>query len=99
VYVTDLPHIPKEIEMQLVEDSRILKANSEKIYTIINDPDLLRRMREGEGEYESLIRQCLQAIINLEDAVYPTRPRVDLDKNGFEFRSGDTGMISSIDRF
>ena len=101
VQMTDLPYIPPEILEQLIEDSRILKESSERVHTIISDPELSHQMRYGDddGEYDSLIRQCLQAILNLQDAAYPTRPRVDLEKNGFEFRSGETGMISSIDRF
>ena len=97
--MTNPPHIPRAILEQLLEDSKILEENSQRIRTIIGDPELSRQMREDSIEYDSLIRQCLQEIINLQDTVYPTRPQADLEKNGYEFRSGDTGMISSIDRY
>jgi hypothetical protein len=83
----------------LIQESRILKENSEKIFQHINDPALLLKLKEDDSEYSILIRRCLQAIINLEDASYPTRPRVDIEKNGFEFRSANTGLVMSIDRF
>lgn len=97
--MTNLPHIPRAILEQLLEDSRILEENSNRIRTIIGDPELSRQIRENSIEYDALIRQCLQAIINLEDAVYPTRPRADLDKDGYEFRSGETGFVVAYDRF
>jgi hypothetical protein len=83
----------------ILEESKILKENSEKIFQYINDPVLFLKLKEDDSDYLVLIRRCLQAIINLEDASYPTRPRVDIEKNGFEFRSANTGLIMSIDHF
>lgn len=97
--MTDLAHIPQEILEQLIEDSRVLEGNSKRIDAIINDPELFNQMREGSSDYDALIRQCLQAIVNLQDAAHPTRPRVDLEKNGYEFRSGETGFVVAYDRF
>jgi hypothetical protein len=82
-----------------IKESKILKESSEKIFQYINDPALLLKLKEDDSEYRVHIMRCLQAIINLEDASYPTRPRVDIEKNGFEFRSANTGIVMSIDRF
>ncbi len=84
---------------KILEESKILKEDSEKIFQYINNPALFLKLKEDDSEYLILIRRCLQAIINLEDASYPTRPRVDIEKNGFEFRSANTGLILSLDRF
>jgi hypothetical protein len=82
-----------------IKESKILKESSEKIFQYINDPALLLKLKEDDLEYRVHIMRCLQAIINLEDASYPTRPRVDIKKDGFEFRSANTGIVMSIDRF
>jgi UDP-N-acetylglucosamine 2-epimerase len=66
---------------------------------ILNDPILLAAHRAENLGYQKLIRDCLQAIMNLEDIVYPTRPRVNLERDGYEIRSGNVGWITSIDRF
>jgi hypothetical protein len=81
------------------EDSRILVESSSKIFAILNDPILLAAHRAETLEYQKLIRDCLQAIMNLEDIVYPTRPRVNLERDGYEIRSGNVGWITSVDRF
>ena len=81
------------------EDSRILVESSREIFAILNDPILLAAHRAENLEYQKLIRDCLQAIIHLEDIVDPTRPRVNLERDGYEIKSGNVGWITSIDRF
>jgi hypothetical protein len=93
-----LDEIPTERLEQFQEDSRILKEASSKIFAILNDPILLAAHRADSLEYQRLIRDCLQAIIHLEDIVNPTRPRVTLERDGYEIRSGNVGWVSRIDR-
>jgi hypothetical protein len=94
-----LDEIPKERLEQFQEDSRILQESSSEIFAILHDPILLASHRADSLEYQRLIRDCLQAIIHLEDIVHPTRPRVNLEHDGYEIRSGNVGWITSIDRF
>jgi hypothetical protein len=91
--------IPKLRLEEFQEDSRILKESSSEIFAILNDPILLAAHRADSLEYQKLIRDCLQAIMNLEDIVYPTRPRVNLERDGYEIGSGNVGWIVRTDRF
>jgi hypothetical protein len=88
--------IPKERLEEFREDSRILTESSNKVFAILNDPILLAAHRAESLEYQRLIRDCLQAIIHLEDIVYPTRSRVNLERDGYEIRSGNVGWITSV---
>jgi hypothetical protein len=94
-----IDEIPNGRLEEFREDSRILQESSGKIYTILNDPILLAAHRTENLEYQKLIRDCLQAIIHLEDITNPTRPRVNLERDGYEISSGNVGWIVRTDRF
>jgi hypothetical protein len=79
-----IDEIPKERLEQFREDENILLQSSSKMFAILNDPILLASHRA-----DSL----------LEDIANPTRPRVNLERDGFEIKSGNVGLVSSVDRF
>jgi hypothetical protein len=94
-----MDEIPNERLEEFREDSRILLESSRQIFTILDDPILLAAHRAESLEYQTLIRDCLQAIMHLEDIVYPTRPRVNLERDGYEISSGNVGWLVRTDRF
>jgi hypothetical protein len=75
------------------------QESSGKIYAILNDPILLAAHRAENLGYQKLIRDCLQALIHLNDIANPTRPRVNLERDGYEISSGNIGWIVRTDRF
>lgn len=74
-------------------DADALKKSAERIHAIISDREQFRQLTEDSEEFDALILTCLQAIVHLHDASYPTRPRVDLERDGYEFRSGAVGFM------
>jgi hypothetical protein len=94
-----MDEIPNGRLEEFREDSRILQESSGKIYAILNDPILLAAHRAENLGYQKLIRDCLQALIHLNDIANPTRPRVNLERDGYEISSGNIGWIVRTDRF
>jgi hypothetical protein len=86
------PTIPPEILRGLLEDAESLATCAQKVKSIVINEESREQARRNFIELNQLLEKCLECTINLMDLDYPTRPRVDLTKNGYDFVSGETGF-------